>query len=238
MKHKLFWMTILLSCSALLLTGCGAKDTKTKPPKEDVSGQDSPQDTDKDTPSDQDIISENKDLDNPDALEPDDFKDMLETFHSLMKNSYENDCAYNSQAATSPRIISATRQKNGDIRLAAVLCDKKTDTPLFCYVFTLVPNAYADGITEPMFLYSISSMTASSAINCEDGLSTLIASYQNFTDKNTVECKIDGNLMTFQVYDEDIITLLSTMRTGDNVTLAVKINEATESRTIFSLIMK
>ena len=137
-----------------------------------------------------------------------------------------------------PRLISAVRQTDGDIRLAAVLCDEETDKPYVCYVFTLTPNAYADGIAEPMFRHSILGMKVSNAVNSEEELPTLICSYQDFLDQNTVEFKIDSNLITFQVYDQDIITLLSEMDPGDEVTLAVSINEETEIRTIKSLIMK
>lgn len=136
------------------------------------------------------------------------------------------------------RLISASRQKSGDIRLSAVLCDAETDKPFACFVFTLVPNAYADATTDPIFRYSISDMKASDAVNCEGDLPTLIGSYQDFLDQNTVEFKIDGNLITFQVYDQDIITLLSEMKVGEEVALAVSINNNTENRTIKSLIMK
>ncbi len=136
------------------------------------------------------------------------------------------------------RLISASRQKSGDIRLSAVLCDAETDKPYACFVFTLVPNAYADVTTDPIFRYSISDMKASDAVNCEGDLPTLIGSYQDFLDQNTVEFKIDGNLITFQVYDQDIITLLSEMKVGEEVALAVSINNNTENRTIKSLITK
>lgn len=136
------------------------------------------------------------------------------------------------------RLISASRQKSGDIRLSAVLCDAETDKPYACFVFTLVPNAYADVTTDPIFRYSISDMKASDAVNYEGDLPTLIGSYQDFLDQNTVEFKIDGNLITFQVYDQDIITLLSEMKVGEEVALAVSINNNTENRTIKSLIMK
>lgn len=69
-------------------------------------------------------------------------------------------------------------------------------------------------------------------------LSTLIGSYQGFLDQDTVEFEIDSNRITFQVYDRDIVTLLSEMNIGEEVTLAVEINEKTESRTIKSLITK
>lgn len=136
------------------------------------------------------------------------------------------------------RLISASRQKSGDIRLSAVLCDAETDKPYACFVFTLVPNAYADVTTDPIFRYSISDMKASDAVNYEGDLPTLIGSYQDFLDQNTVEFKIDGNLITFQAYDQDIITLLSEMKVGEEVALAVSINNNTENRTIKSLIMK
>ncbi len=136
------------------------------------------------------------------------------------------------------RLISTSRQKSGDIRLSAVLCDAETDKPYACFVFTLVPNAYADATTDPIFRYSISDMKASDAVNYEGDLPTLIGSYQDFLDQNTVEFKIDGNLITFQVYDQDIITLLSEMKVGEEVALAVSINNNTENRTIESLITK
>ena len=315
MKRKLFQAMVLFSCSALLLAGCGTKDTRTEPPGSNGSQQDGSGDTDKDASSSPDKPLGNETPDRSNGLEFKDFEAMVKAVDALIQNCYENDCDYDSKdpvffwntlylgivnhtrevplaksvdgeiqvprmavqefatglfsdyqdlpklpesltnirystdwdayifspgerSTTYTRLISAIPQENGQIRLAAVLCEEDTDTPLCCYVFTLTPHAYADGIVEPIFMYSISSMTPSSAINCGDGLPTLIASYQGFIDVNTAEFKIDGNRMTFQVYDEEILSLLLSMDAGDEVTLAVKINETTETRIIQSLILK
>lgn len=69
-------------------------------------------------------------------------------------------------------------------------------------------------------------------------LPTLVGSYQGFLDQDTVEFEIDGNLITFQVYDPDIALLLSEMNTGEEATLTVEVDEETEARTIKSLIPK
>lgn len=136
------------------------------------------------------------------------------------------------------RILNAYQKEDGQLRIAAALYDPDTDEPLHCYIFHLVPNAYADGITDPIFPYSISSMTLSPAVNSGGELSTLIGSYQGFSDNHTVEFLIDSNLMAFQVYNLEIATLLSQCKDGQEVTFAVEIDKNTESKTIASLILK
>lgn len=136
------------------------------------------------------------------------------------------------------QLLNAYEKEDGQIRIAALLNDTDTGKPLRCYIFHLVLNAYADGITDPIFPYSVSSMTLSPAVNTGGELSTLIGSFQGFSDNHTVEFLIDGNLMAFQVYDKEIISLLSGYKEGQEVTFAVEIDKATESKTIASLIFK
>lgn len=136
------------------------------------------------------------------------------------------------------RILNAYQKEDGQIRIAAALYDPDTQAPLHCYIFYLVPNAYADGITDPIFPYSVSTMTPSSAVNSGGELSTLIGSFQGFSDRHTVEFLIDSNLLAFQVYNREIATLLSQCRDGQEITFAVEIDKVSESRTIASLIYK
>lgn len=136
------------------------------------------------------------------------------------------------------RLLNASANEDGSIRLAAALYDSENDTLICSYTFTLVMNPYADGIEDPLFPYSISSMTRSDAVNSKIDLPTLIGSYQGFSDNHTVEFKVDGNLIAFQVYDMDIISILSQLEENEELTFAVEIDDLTESKTIVSIIMK
>lgn len=142
------------------------------------------------------------------------------------------------QIPLSTRLLNTSANENGSISAAAALYDDETGAPVRCYLFTLNTNPYADGITEPVFSYSVSDMTLSSAVNCSNGLPTLIGSYQGFSDNHTAEFIIDGNLMAFQVYDKEIVSILYLLEENAQVTFAVETDELTESRTITSIMGK
>ena len=81
-------------------------------------------------------------------------------------------------------------------------------------------------------------MSLSEAVNTSRDLPSLIGSYQGFSDQHTVEFIIDGNLMAFRVYDTEVVSLLSLLDKNEEVTFAVETDEATESRTVISILGK
>lgn len=163
--------------------------------------------------------------------------DMEQGLDDFVNASFARECAGGDPISYETRLISAFQKRNGSITAAAVVYVTDTDIPVSCYLFTLLPEiGKAD--TDPLFPYRVSSMTLSPAVNSDDDLPTLIGNYQGFSDHHTVEFLIDGNLMAFQVYDREIITLLSQAAENQEMTFAVKIDKTTENRTITSLIYR
>ncbi len=139
------------------------------------------------------------------------------------------------RGAIKTQILSASSGSDGSARISAALYSKEDNAPLFCAAFTLVENPNIDSISQPMFPYHISAMKRSSAINTNTDQPVLTGSYQGFTDSHTVEFKVDGNLMAFQVYDQDIIAILSITEEGAQVSFASASDESTQARTITSI---
>lgn len=139
------------------------------------------------------------------------------------------------RGAIETRCLSASHGSQGSIRLSAALYNKENKEPLFSAVFTLVENPNADSISQPMFPYHISAMKRSGAINTNTDQPVLTGSYQGFSDNHTAEFVIDGNLVAFQVYDEDIIAILSLLEEETQVSFAAASDESTQARTIISI---
>ena len=59
---------------------------------------------------------------------------------------------------SAPEILSASETTDGGYDVTARLDDVTDSTDICVYLFHLVPNAYADGITDPLFFYSVESM--------------------------------------------------------------------------------
>ncbi len=139
------------------------------------------------------------------------------------------------RGAVETRFLSAAPGSEGSIRVSAALFAKESKSPLLCAAFTLVENPNIDSISQPMFPYHVSAMKRSSAINTNTDQPVLTGSYQGFSDNHTAEFKIDGNLMAFQVYDQDIIAILSLTEEETQVTFAAASDESTQARTIISI---
>ena len=59
-------------------------------------------------------------------------------------------------------ILSVSETEDGGYDVMARLYDVTDSSDICVYLFHLVPNAYADGITDPLFLYSVESMSPQS----------------------------------------------------------------------------
>ena len=56
-------------------------------------------------------------------------------------------------------LLTASSTEDGGYDMTARLYDVTDSSDICVYRFHLVPNAYADGITDPLFLYSVESMS-------------------------------------------------------------------------------
>lgn len=134
------------------------------------------------------------------------------------------------------RLLSASSFADGTIEAAAVLYNTQSNQPLFCGTFVLEENPYADGVTDPIFPYRVAEMKRSDAVNTPKELPACKGTYEGFSDNHTVEFKIDGNLMAFQVEDPQVHSLLKLLEEGTAITFAATTDEHTEVRTIVSIL--
>lgn len=136
------------------------------------------------------------------------------------------------------KLLHAFSNDDDSIQLSAALYDGETNTPFCCYEFTLITNPYATDGTEPLFPYAVTDMTRLDVVTSTMEESRLIGTYQGFSDSHTVEFIIDENLNAFQIYDETLIALLSSLEENAQVTFSIKTDERTEMRTIISILSK
>ena len=134
------------------------------------------------------------------------------------------------------RLLSASSFADGTIEAAAVLYNTQNDQPLFCGTFLLEENPYADGVTDAMFPYRIAEMKRSDAVNTPEELPACKGTYEGFSDNHTVEFKIDGNLMAFQVEDPQGHALLALLSEGSEISFVATTDAHTEVRTIVSIL--
>lgn len=97
-----------------------------------------------------------------------DYSDLLEVPESLSSiiRYDESWDAYilspGDRGLSAPEILSAAETEDGGYDVTARLYDVTDSSDICVYLFHLVPNAYADGITDPLFLYSVESMSPQS----------------------------------------------------------------------------
>ena len=134
------------------------------------------------------------------------------------------------------RLLSASSFADGTIEAAAVLYNTQNDQPLFCGTFLLEENPYADGVTDAIFPYRVAEMKRSDAVNTPEELPACKGTYEGFSDNHTVEFKIDGNLMAFQVEDPQVHALLALLSEGSEISFVATTDAHTEVRTIVSIL--
>lgn len=99
---------------------------------------------------------------------------------------------------------------------------------------TMQKNAFADGIVDPRYFYSIEAMTK------EEGFAppTQNAScvFNGLADSHTVEVTLDdGTIQAFQFYDETVSEKLHTMKEGDAFSFIYSDDDKTGTLTILEI---
>lgn len=100
------------------------------------------------------------------------------------------------------------------------------------YEVTLKKNSFADGIEDPLFLYSIDNIVGMDSDVPSENI--LTGSFSGLSDGHTVELIIeDGEVSTFQFYDEKVADKLNTLEPGEEITFQYK--EEGDSITIVAI---
>lgn len=109
------------------------------------------------------------------------------------------------------------RMENGVLTLEADLNSTLDGASIGAWTVTLTENTYADGITDPIYLYSISSVTPLEMTK------TISAVYNGLSDGHTAEMTLpDGTVEAFQFSGDDILEQLNSFQSGDAVTFTYK----------------
>ena len=118
-------------------------------------------------------------------------------------------------------------EQNGIVTVRAELRSTMEDKSLIgAWCVTMTENTYADSIAEPLYLYSISSVTPLDETTDDTTSSetviteTITASYNGLSDGHTVELTLeDGSIEAFQFTDADVSAKLQQLQTGDSLTI-------------------
>ena len=118
-------------------------------------------------------------------------------------------------------------EQNGIVTVRAELRSTMEDKSLIgAWRVTMTENTYADSIEEPLYLYSISSVTPLDETTDDTTSSetviteTITASYNGLSDGHTVELTLeDGSIEAFQFTDADVSAKLQQLQTGDSLTI-------------------
>lgn len=109
--------------------------------------------------------------------------------------------------------LSDERMENGVLTLQANLLSTMDGSAIGTWKVTMTENTYADGITDPIYLYSISSVTPLEITK------TISAVYNGLSDGHTAEMTLpDGTVAAFQFSGDDILEKLDACQSGDAVT--------------------
>ena len=91
-----------------------------------------------------------------------DLPEVPEFFSSMIRYDEGWDAYFLSpgdRGLSAAELLTASPAEDGGYDMTARLYDVTDSSDICVYRFHLVPNAYADGITEPLFLYSVESMS-------------------------------------------------------------------------------
>ena len=135
----------------------------------------------------------------------------------------------------SETILSNYQETESNYTVTAKLVSTTEDNEVLgeCTV-TMQKNAFADGIVDPKYFYSVADMTI------VDGFAppTLSASavYNGLADNHTVEVTMeDGTVQAFQFYDDAVLEKLHTLEEGDAFSFVYSRDDETGSLTMIKI---
>ena len=137
---------------------------------------------------------------------------------------------------TEMKLTNAVPTETGYTLTAELWSVGETSEQIGVWEVTLVKNTYADGIENPLYLYSISSMQQISGDTPEAPAETATAVFNGFSDSHTVEVTLpDGTVQTFQIdADSETSEALQSLKEGDGVTFSYVTDTATGAVKIVS----
>ena len=158
-----------------------------------------------------------------------DYEDLYD-LPSIMKGNVSYDPDWDAYAVSRGDIglsemkFSGYEETEDGYSLTASLWSTGPETELIhSYAVTLADNAYADGIENPLYFYSVTSITP---LDADDmamaGANKATAIFNGLADSHTTEMTMpDGSVQAFQFdANSDVAAILSNLEAGDGVTIA------------------
>ncbi len=171
-----------------------------------------------------------------------DYDDLLE-LPAVMEGNIEYDNSWDAYfvsrgdiGLTEMKLTNAVPTETGYTLTAELWSVGETSEQIGAWEVTLVKNTYADGIENPLYLYSISSMQQISGDTPEAPAETATAVFNGFSDSHTVEVTLpDGTVQTFQIdADSETSEALQSLKEGDGVTFSYVTDVTTGTAKIIS----
>lgn len=133
------------------------------------------------------------------------------------------------------------RMENGVLTVQADLVSTMDGEIIGSWDITLTENTYADSIADPIYLYSISSVTPLTTENDTESPSSteeisVTAVFNGLSDGHTAEMTLeDGSVAAFQFTDPDVAAKLDALETGDTLTFTYTQENPDSAMTITSV---
>ncbi len=132
-------------------------------------------------------------------------------------------------------VLSDFKKTENGYTLTAKLVSTQEDKEVFgeCTV-TMQKNAFADGIVNPRYFYSVAEMTVVSGFAPQ--VKTTTAAFIGLSDGHTVEATLkDGTMQAFQFYEAPVAEQLQALKEGDSFTFGYINDKETGTLTIMNI---
>lgn len=135
----------------------------------------------------------------------------------------------------SETILSDYKEADNSYTVTAKLISTMGDNDVLCEsTVTMQKNAFADGITDPKYLYSVAEVTQVSGFTAPP--ESVSAVFNGLADSHTVEVTLeDGTIQAFQFYDSAVSEKLHSLKEGDAFSFVSQNDEKTGVLTILEV---
>ncbi|MDD3395066.1 MAG: hypothetical protein EOM28_10930 [Clostridia bacterium] len=132
-------------------------------------------------------------------------------------------------------VLSDYKEADNSYTVTAKLISTMEDKDVLCEsTITMQKNAFADGITDPKYLYSIAEVTQVSGFRAPP--ESVSAVFNGLADSHTVEVTLeDGTIQAFQFYDSEVSKKLHSLKEGDAFSFVYQSDDKTGVLTILQL---
>ncbi len=138
-------------------------------------------------------------------------------------------------AGLAETVLSEDKETENSYTVTAKLISTMEDKEVIAQcIVTLQKNAFADGIVDPRYFYSVAEITPVSGFFAPP--QSVLALYNGLSDNHTVEVTLeDGTIQAFQFYEEAVSEKLHTLSEGDAFSFTYTTDDKTGTLTILEI---